>query len=261
MYALVTAGDRLKFAAGNDAAEQFLRNAPEAVSRWTFAQGTYLATAYLWRRDLVLLAQSMPLPKHVVGADLFPHDVMYWTVDSQLRMPTTAPYSDAQVQSFLIVRTKVAYMFCKFLEVEHKADPGLQVVLDVEIVPMGARYPDDLRNGSAELMLKLAAFINSPFVRVDNVRAHTSKQARRRYGPRIGDPVALNVVTLRAEVREAVRVEAGDGPRWKQRWIVRGHYRAQWYPSTKSHKVIWVAPYLKGPDNAPIKQPIYAVVR
>jgi hypothetical protein len=110
-------------------------------------------------------------------------------------------------------------------------------------------------------MLKMAAFLNSPFVAVNKVREPQPKKARRRYGPRIGDPVALNVIALRAEVREAVRVERGDGPQWKQRWLVRGHYRAQWYPSTQSHKVIWVAPYLKGPEDAPIKQPVYSVVR
>ena len=29
-------------------------------------------------------------------------------------------------------------------------------------------------------------------------------------------------------------------------FIVRGHYRNQWYASTESHKRIWIRPYIKG---------------
>lgn len=169
-------------------------------------------------------------------------------------------WSSVMVQGFLVARTTWGYQFGVFTTAAH-ADLGVVGACDIQQVAFGARYPDDLRDGIGESLLKLAAFVNSPFIAIDRVERHTSKQARKRYGPRIGDPVSLNVVRLRSEVREAVRVERGDGPRWKQRWLVRGHYRAQWYPATASHRVIWIAPYLKGPDDAPLKQPTYAVVR
>ncbi len=35
--------------------------------------------------------------------------------------------------------------------------------------------------------------------------------------------------------------------------------QAQWYPSDGAHHVIWVAPYVKGPADAPIKTPVYKV--
>jgi hypothetical protein len=48
---------------------------------------------------------------------------------------------------------------------------------------------------------------------------------------------------------------------YTHRWLVRGHHRAQWYPSLKAHKVVWIAPYIKGPADAPLKMPVYVVKR
>lgn len=47
----------------------------------------------------------------------------------------------------------------------------------------------------------------------------------------------------------------------KHRWMVSGHLRAQWYPSEQAHHVIWIAPHLKGPDDAPLLTHAYKVAR
>jgi hypothetical protein len=39
---------------------------------------------------------------------------------------------------------------------------------------------------------------------------------------------------------------------WTHRFIVRGHWRNQWYPSDKTHRQIWVAPYVKGDPDLPL---------
>lgn len=39
---------------------------------------------------------------------------------------------------------------------------------------------------------------------------------------------------------------------WTHRWIVGGHWRNQWYPATKTHRQIWISPYVKGPEDAPL---------
>lgn len=45
----------------------------------------------------------------------------------------------------------------------------------------------------------------------------------------------------------------GEGSReWQHRWVVRGHWRNQWYPTLGDHRPKWIAPYLKGPDDAPL---------
>lgn len=48
------------------------------------------------------------------------------------------------------------------------------------------------------------------------------------------------------------------------RWIVRGHWRNQWYSSQQRHKVRWITPYVKGPEDKPLRIPkerVFAVVR
>lgn len=49
--------------------------------------------------------------------------------------------------------------------------------------------------------------------------------------------------------------EIGEGPDWKNRWIVSGHWRKQYYPSTEAHKPLYIAPYVKGPEDRPLKAP------
>lgn len=39
---------------------------------------------------------------------------------------------------------------------------------------------------------------------------------------------------------------------WKQRWIVGGHWRAQWFPSLGIHRQIYINDYVKGPEDKPL---------
>lgn len=36
------------------------------------------------------------------------------------------------------------------------------------------------------------------------------------------------------------------------RWVVRGHWRRQWYPSIQRHKPIYITDYIAGPEGTPI---------
>jgi hypothetical protein len=80
--------------------------------------------------------------------------------------------------------------------------------------------------------------------------------------PHDGD---VRVVTL----RRATHGGSGDGPEedfgpeWSHRWIVRGHWRKQWYSSESVHRLIWISPFVKGPDDKPLvlKDTVFEVVR
>jgi hypothetical protein len=69
-------------------------------------------------------------------------------------------------------------------------------------------------------------------------------------------PPYINVVTLRRLHHHAIRsgqnttVEAID---WQWSWVVRGHWRNQWYPSQGVHKPKFIESYCKGPDDKPLK--------
>lgn len=72
------------------------------------------------------------------------------------------------------------------------------------------------------------------------------RQAEREQQP----PPRVRVITLR---RPAGSGGPGDSDReYHHQWIVRGHWRQQWYPSRGVHRPVWIAPHLKGPEGAPL---------
>lgn len=76
-------------------------------------------------------------------------------------------------------------------------------------------------------------------------------RAARRRAQRDGkEPPPVRVISIRGA---AVSGGTGDGQReWKHRWIVRGHWRRQWYRSIQAHRPVWIHPFVKGPDDAPL---------
>lgn len=64
----------------------------------------------------------------------------------------------------------------------------------------------------------------------------------------------VRYVELRAAKRPANQPPdgAGSGRVYRHSWIVRGHWRRQWYPSRGEHRPIWINPHLAGPEDAPL---------
>lgn len=96
---------------------------------------------------------------------------------------------------------------------------------------------------------------------VDVVATATDRAARRRY-ERLEKPVPL-VRTIRLR-RPANPHGSGETDReYHHRWIVRGHWRQQWFPARQVHRPIWIAPHVKGPEDAPLLggEKVYAWMR
>jgi len=86
-----------------------------------------------------------------------------------------------------------------------------------------------------------------------------SRATRRREEKAGRTPSAVRVITLAGSCSNE---SSGDKSReWRHRWVVRGHWRKQWYPSIEDHRPVWIAPHLKGPGDAPLLggQKVYAV--
>lgn len=64
--------------------------------------------------------------------------------------------------------------------------------------------------------------------------------------------VQLRHQTVAAEERGTGE---GAGRQARHRWVVRGHWRNQYYPSRQGHRPIWIDAHLRGPDGAPILDP------
>jgi hypothetical protein len=111
-------------------------------------------------------------------------------------------------------------------------------------------------------------FLSSNLARVSRARSSYSRQvqrARARKGDPVPDVSGVGVVELRRTVyrdrhdpKDAAHVD------WQHQWIVRGHWRKQWYPGKQKHSPVFVEPYVKGPDDKPLKPPresVYLVKR
>lgn len=94
--------------------------------------------------------------------------------------------------------------------------------------------------------------------------AQAERTIRRRL-EKAGSPMAANpirMVTLRRERHEEHEPAPGS-VEWSHRWIVGGHWRQQWLPSVKAHRLQWIMPFVKGPVDKPlvVKRTVHKLVR
>lgn len=74
----------------------------------------------------------------------------------------------------------------------------------------------------------------------------------------------VRVVELRRRQVQSEYRGDPDPVEWSHQWIVSGHWRQQWYPSLNANQPRWIMPYVKGPEDKPLKPPrakVFAVVR
>lgn len=119
--------------------------------------------------------------------------------------------------------------------------------------PFGDRGWQDLPESAAvtELLpMMLSAFLlmDQPLTRTTDVQPDRASRKRlRRDGQ---EPGSVRVIELRRSERAS---SEGDGSReYHHSWIVRGHWRQQWYPKREVHRPVWIAPHIKGPEDAPL---------
>lgn len=127
---------------------------------------------------------------------------------------------------------------------------------------VSAKDSDALGNWVVSFCIAFLSFVQQKILIATKHRLRRSEA--RRVSRRPEDAPEVRVVTLRAAVRPR-RDDDGEGNvEWRFRWLVRGHWRNQWYPKAEEHRLIWVMPYVKGPEGKPLRSPsdrVFAVVR
>lgn len=280
--ALVTPEMTITLEGANDGMEDANPAMGETVEvdmplRFTNTLRILCSHVYLWTDEIRNMANSMPLPRHIISRELLPYPSMFWSFETSLiimdpktektlgsvdwlflceeRDPTTGEPNELSLIS----------NFNRFIR-DDNGDPVAKEdsTMLYGTIPYGAVYPDELGR-EQHLILALLAFLHTPLLQVTKTRLpRPIRREMKRFSARnkqtIGD-VETNVVTLRRP-----QSEKSDDPSFgiiyrDHRWWVSGHFRAQWYPSAKGHKLIWIAPHLKGPENKPIKEKTYHVKR
>lgn len=57
---------------------------------------------------------------------------------------------------------------------------------------------------------------------------------------------------VRKNVNYVERDQIGEEREYSHRWVVRPHWRNQWYPSEGIHRPVFIEEYIKGPDDKPL---------
>ena len=125
------------------------------------------------------------------------------------------------------------------------------------------QYADD-----TDSSLKNLSFIGAMLLFLDQrilryTQERPDRATRRRLPVFEVEPV-VRVIQLRRVNYQAHDSSEHEAVEWSCQWLVRGFWRNQWYPSLGYHQPKWIAPYIKGPADKPLKAPradIFAVVR
>lgn len=91
--------------------------------------------------------------------------------------------------------------------------------------------------------------MKQPLVGIEN-QGPTRQQLRQAQRSGETTPPTVRVIKLRTVSGEPSNDTGRQA--YQHRWMVRGHWRQQWYPSIKDHRPVRVTPHVKGPEGAPM---------
>jgi hypothetical protein len=100
--------------------------------------------------------------------------------------------------------------------------------------------------------------------RIAGVTGQKPARGLRRRAERAKLPSTVLVVRLRRETgRQYDDDHESNEVEWSHRWLVNGHWRRIWDKKEQRVRLIWVSPYIKGPENKPLilKDRIYKFER
>lgn len=90
-----------------------------------------------------------------------------------------------------------------------------------------------------------------------DITVHTKERAshafRRRWTRRNLPEKHVTVIRLRRPRQQPDEDHVPHNIEWSHRWLVSGHWRNQWYATLNTHRQIWINPYIKGPEDQPLK--------
>jgi hypothetical protein len=224
--------------------------------RLSLARTIISSVPVLWPDAMWEAARSLPLPSHVVAPDAMPYPLMWWRFAHS--------YGESGALTSMLVMTDPEVDGITVGIFGHPGESGeIQFNGWIEI-PFRSRYPEDFpENGSVEIVLQMLAFMNSRYVKSDGEPLPRAERRRIERAGLTTDGLdadhPVHVIKLRAPEPSPVTAAADGDREWSHRWFVRGHYRAQWYPSIQAHRVRWIAAYVKGPEGKPIQLPAVKV--
>jgi hypothetical protein len=250
---------------------------------------TYQSVLNLLRRAQVVLWRSDLWTAAITGADeifcgtmidpeVFTPPVQLWIPDrdffySDVHAAIMRVEPRANMVAVIIYRTEDAVYYAPIIGPpisdnmlrnmpENERDALLLEKMYFRIRPVKISIKDPVPEGAGNIaeIVALATFMNQP---VAEIKTMGLARAERRRRERTGEKCPTIRVVMLRHVQHA-KTTAGETVDWKYQWIVSGHWRKQWHPSTQTHTPMFISSYIKGPEGKPLKAPsksIYVVQR
>lgn len=120
--------------------------------------------------------------------------------------------------------------------------------LEEDLERLGKQESSMQNDDILSLLLTTWLLMQQPLA--DTSQVELDRAARKRLRRAGREPAPVRVIELR---RPKGSSENGEGSRdYQHQWIVRGHWRQQWYPARQVNRPVWIAPHIKGPEGAPM---------
>lgn len=227
---------------------------PTCPTPRSFASMVEDSKLFWWSEECLSVAQSYPVPRHVVEPCL-PHLVTYHCFQSFPEVKVGR--LGVSVEWVMISSLPGGDGFDVYMVVRKSG----RSYISGYSVRYGEVYPDDFLETAdmGGLTLAMLAVVNSQPEYVSESRLPRSLRRQvARSGAR--EAPSFTEISLPARASRAVSRDLdASSPERSHRWWVRGHFRNQYYPSTGDHSLIWIEPYMKGPEDAPVKGSVYAM--
>lgn len=240
------------------------------VTRFT-AMRLPSAATYFWSKDCLeaVWASSLGVPSDAtIEDDLSPPGGAFWWFDKPL--PIDRPRSEGMVEGICaihIIKEETLFVLTHFSEligygpIISGGSKGFDVGTTLfEIQADSAaddKYGPPKSDGdplwrfamAAQAWLRQKIAVQSEAT----IERHCRKRITKEFQ---AEPSGLHVVQLRRS-ESAQSSTDGSPAEWSCQWLVRGHWRNQPYKAGK--RLIFIAPYIKGPEDKPLKAPTTTV--
>jgi len=212
------------------------------------------AHLFLWSNSVLRQIQAAPNPPPGTYRVRFPYPSMWWTFESSLNDDRGRLW-DAGLFLEMGFTDDLAQRSVIFFGEEGKPGETRDIMSGVELSDVW----DADTSMNQWLILKCLLFLETPLFETHRVRPD---RGARRAMARLDVPAPeISVIVLRDAIHSGGGAGDGEEIEHEVRWWVRGHWRQQWHPSTKTHELTWIDPHIKGPEGKPIKPHLYAVTR
>lgn len=226
--------------------------------------GTKDGSPYYWSSEMCLMLESVSedMPTWTLRPETVPSDsgFMYFATPLRLPIATDGVALKLRAISFEVAEdgSGIGINFWMQYDDEHKAH--------VPAYPMYWMFGEsnDEQNSSLAVFdredskfSQCARYLAAAFALMEQrIIAQSAESAPRSTRKRLRDQAdtLIQIVHLRRTDRSVS--ERHDGPKAYEltvQFVVRMHWRHHYYPSDGSHRPILIAPYVKGPEGAPLK--------